>query len=266
MRCLPVCCLAAIAFASTAWAEPPDSPTRLDEVTVTGLREEQPKSETPVTVHSVNGATVRDTKPTHPADVMNTLPGVWVNTTGGEGHMTAIRQPLTTNPVYLYLEDGVPTRSTGFFNHNALYEINVPQSNGIEVSKGPGTVLYGSDAIGGVVNVLTRPAPDGSEAEAAVTLGAFGFRRLLASGGHGRSGDGLRRPPPPRPTAGATPPVTTATAPRCGSTTRSAATPCSRRYWPIRTSTSRPPAPRRCHVMTTRPTRRATPRRSRSAR
>jgi len=184
---------AAIAFASAAWAEPPDSPTRLDEVTVTGLREEQPRSETPVTVHSVSGATVRDTKPTHPAEVMNTLPGVWVNTTGGEGHMTAIRQPLTTNPVYLYLEDGVPTRSTGFFNHNALYEINVPQSNGIEVSKGPGTVLYGSDAIGGVVNVLSRPAPpDGSEAEAAVTLGAYGFWRLLASGGHGRGGDGLR--------------------------------------------------------------------------
>jgi len=184
--------LATIAFTSAAWAEPPDSSTRLDEVTVTGLREEQSKNETPVTVHSVSGATVRETKPTHPADVMNTLPGVWVNTTGGEGHMTAIRQPLTTNPVYLYLEDGVPTRSTGFFNHNALYEINVPQSDGIEVSKGPGTVLYGSDAIGGVVNVLTRPAPDGSEAEAAVTIGAYGFWRLLASGGHGRGGDGLR--------------------------------------------------------------------------
>jgi outer membrane receptor protein involved in Fe transport len=106
--------------------------------------------------------------------------------------MTAIRQPLTTNPVYLYLEDGVPTRSTGFFNHNALYEINVPQADGIEVSKGPGTVLYGSDAIGGVVNVLTRRAPEGTEAEAAVTLGEYGFGRLLASAGHGRDGDGLR--------------------------------------------------------------------------
>src|SRR4030065_556150 len=83
--------LATIAFASAALAEPPDDPARLDEVTVTGLREEQPKSETPVTVHSVSGAAVRDTKPTHPADVMNTLPGVWVNTTGGEGHMTAIQ-------------------------------------------------------------------------------------------------------------------------------------------------------------------------------
>ena len=89
---------------------------------------------------------------------MGRMPGVWVATTGGEGHMTAIRQPLTTNPVYLYLEDGVPTRSTGFFNHNALYEINMPQADAIEVTKGPGSALYGSDAIGGVVNVLTRSA------------------------------------------------------------------------------------------------------------
>jgi iron complex outermembrane recepter protein len=70
--------------------------------------------------------------------------------------MAAIRQPKTTNPVYLYLENGVPTRATGFFNHNALYEVNVPQADRIEVVKGPATALYGSDAIGGMINVLTR--------------------------------------------------------------------------------------------------------------
>ena len=75
------------------------------------------------------------------------MPGVHVNVTGGEGHMTAIRQPITTSAVYIYLEDGIPTRSTGFYNHNVLYEINVPQLAGIEVSKGPGSALYGSDAM-----------------------------------------------------------------------------------------------------------------------
>lgn len=106
--------------------------------------------------------------------------------------MTAIRQPITTKPVYLYLEDGVPTRATGFFNHNALYEVNLPQAGGLEVLKGPGTALYGSDAIGGVINVLTRPAPAAPSVEASMEGGAHGWGRLLLSGGTTRGNDGVR--------------------------------------------------------------------------
>jgi outer membrane receptor protein involved in Fe transport len=103
-----------------------------------------------------------------------------------------MRQPITTKPMYLYLEDGIPTRATGFFNHNALYEVNLPQSGGLEVLKGPGTALYGSDAIGGVVNVLTRPAPARPTAEVSTEGGAFGYQRLLATGGGMVGGDGVR--------------------------------------------------------------------------
>ncbi len=164
--------------------------TRLEEITVTGTREERPKAETPATVDTVTREDIVDTRPTHPSEVMNHVPGVWVDTTSGEGHLTAIRQPLTTNAVYLYLEDGVPTRSTGFFNHNALYEINVPQAGGIEVIKGPGTVLHGSDAIGGVINVLTQPPPLEPRIRASVETGEFGWRRALLHGGSTRKDDG----------------------------------------------------------------------------
>src|SRR5690606_35042287 len=104
------------------------------------------------------------------------------------------RQPLTTDPVYLYLEDGVPTRSTGFFNHNALYEVNVPQAERIEVVKGPSSALYGSDAIGGVVNVETRPAIASRGFEATVEGGEHGWARILGTyaftaGDHGVRAD-----------------------------------------------------------------------------
>ena len=104
----------------------------------------------------------------------------------------AIRQPITTKPMYLYLEDGVPTRSTGFFNHNALYEVNLPQAGGLEVLKGPGTALYGSDAIGGVVNVLTRAAPVTPTLDATVEGGQFGYTRMLATGGFTKGVNGVR--------------------------------------------------------------------------
>jgi len=48
----------------------------------------------------------------------------------------AIRQPITYNALYLYMEDGIPIRPTGIFNYNALYEINTDGIRDIEVIKG----------------------------------------------------------------------------------------------------------------------------------
>ncbi|MBF0427521.1 MAG: TonB-dependent receptor [Magnetococcales bacterium] len=164
----------------------------LPEVTVTGTREGQPVSETAATVDVIKEQTIREQHPTHPAEILGKVPGVWINKAGGEGHMTMIRQPLTTSPVYLYLEDGIATRSTGFFNHNALYEVNLPMSGGLEVNKGPGSALYGSDAIGGVVNVLTRQPPDKLAFEGSGEVGSFGWKRLMLTGGDRFGDNGVR--------------------------------------------------------------------------
>ena len=163
-----------------------------EEVTVTEAREGHLKRDTPATVDTVDRAAIAELKPTHPSQVMALVPGAWVNTTSGEGHMTAIRQPLTTNPVYLYLEDGVPIRSTGFFNHNALYEVDIPNADGIEVTKGPGSALYGSDAVAGVVNVLTRPALGPPQVAAETEAGGWGWRRIVAGANVSRGFNGLR--------------------------------------------------------------------------
>lgn len=175
----------------TIWAKDPVESV-LPTMTVTGTREGELLSETPATVEIINDQTLRETRPTHPKDILNQVPGVWVSNLSGEGHSTSIRQPLTTSAVYLYLEDGVPTRSTGFFNHNALYEINVPQAGGIEVMKGPGSALYGSDAIGGTVNVLTRTPPRQAEFELSGEVGSHGWGRVLLGGGNSRGDDAWR--------------------------------------------------------------------------
>jgi Outer membrane receptor proteins, mostly Fe transport len=161
-------------------------------VVVSATRELQRRSEGSVTIDALSGSDIRVTRASHPAEIMNRLAGVHVSETSGEGHMMSIRLPISTNPMYLYLEDGIPTRATGFFNHNALYEVNLPQAAGIEVIKGPGTALYGSDAIGGVINVLTRPAPLSPTAEGSLEGGANGYARLLASAGNTWGRNGLR--------------------------------------------------------------------------
>lgn len=155
----------------------------LDEVVVTASRENDNPRDLPMAIEKIGGRAIKDTKPTHPSEIMNQAPGVFVNTTSGEGHQMMIRHPLTTGSVYLYLEDGVPSRSPGFYNHNALFELNVPQAGAIEIIKGPGSALYGSDAIGGVINVLTRPVLKDREIDLSFEYGGFGFKRLLASVG-----------------------------------------------------------------------------------
>ena len=178
--------------AGTAYAVDSTKSSQLEEVVVTGTREEEPLKEKPQTVGVIKQKEIKDTKPSHPSEIMNRIPGIWVNVTAGEGHITSIRQPLTTNPVYLFLEDGIPIRSTGFFNHNALYEINIPGAERIEVTKGPSTALYGSDAIGGTINVLTRPSPLKPEIEINPEIGSYGWYRLLASGGNTWGNNGFR--------------------------------------------------------------------------
>jgi iron complex outermembrane recepter protein len=161
-------------------------------VVVSATREQQRRADASATIDVLDGAEVRRTRATHPAQIMNRIPGVHVSQLSGEGHVSAIRLPIAYTALYLYAEDGIPLRSTGFFNHNALYEVNIPQSGGVEVLKGPGTALYGSDAIGGVVNVLTRPAPVTSGADVSAEGGAFGYARVLAGGGFTRGLSGVR--------------------------------------------------------------------------
>jgi outer membrane receptor protein involved in Fe transport len=152
------------------------------QISVTGTREKALLAETPASVGVIRERDIRFTAPAHPQQLLGQVPGVAIAVTNGEGHSTAIRQPFTTNPVYLYLEDGIPTRATGFFNHNALYEVDIPGAASVEVVRGPNTALYGSDAIGGTVNILTRAPSMESGGSATGELGSFGWRRLLLEG------------------------------------------------------------------------------------
>lgn len=87
----------------------------LEEVTVTETREAIPLSESSASIGVIKEETIKFTAPTHPQQLLTQIPGVAVNVTNGEGHTMGIRQKIGTDPVYLYLEDGIPIRATGFF-------------------------------------------------------------------------------------------------------------------------------------------------------
>ncbi|WP_434340314.1 TonB-dependent receptor [Motilimonas cestriensis] len=155
----------------------------VDTMVITATREGKSRSELAESVSVQDKEEIEAVSPSHPAELLNRVAGVHVNNLGGEGHMTSIRQPISTSGVYLFLEDGVPTRPTGFFNHNGLYEVNIPQAERVEVTKGPGSSLYGSDAIGGVINSVTEASPDYASGRVNLEGGEHGWKRALVSGG-----------------------------------------------------------------------------------
>jgi len=166
------------------------APVSLQGVVVSGSREQERRTETPVAISQVSAQLIADTKATAPYQLLNKVAGVYMVDLGAEQHMMAIRQPITTNAVYLYLEDGLPIRPIGIFNHNALYEINQAGVRSVEVVKGPASSLYGSNAIGGAVNFLTKQPTPLPTVGASVQGDNFGYRRVdaSASGTVGRLG------------------------------------------------------------------------------
>jgi iron complex outermembrane recepter protein len=151
---LYVALIAALAELSNAAHAANDEPV-LDEVVVTASRTATKLSETPVAIGTVKSDVLKRDKPKTMGEVINRIPGVYWNDLGNEQHSMGIRQPISTNAVYQYLEDGIPIRPLGVFNHNALNEMNMAGMDSVEVVKGPASSLYGSNAVGGAINFVT---------------------------------------------------------------------------------------------------------------
>jgi len=151
--------------------------TNLDEVIVSGSREIQKRTEVPVAINVISKATINETKATRLDMLINKVPGVYMVDLGNEQHEMSVRQPLGTKNLFLYLEDGIPIRTVGDFNHNALIEINQASMERIEVIKGPASSLYGSEAIGGAVNFITQSPSPFLSGKIQAEVGSRGYKR-----------------------------------------------------------------------------------------
>ncbi len=136
-----------------------ESDELLDEVVISASRELQKRKDVPAAISVVSPQKIAEIKAVTIDQLLNDVPGVVVATSraaSNEQHFTAVRSPITTRPLFLFLEDGLPIRPTSVFNHNALLETNDVSFERVEVLKGPASSIYGSDAIGGSFNFITK--------------------------------------------------------------------------------------------------------------
>lgn len=159
------------------------SSINMQEVVVTANRELQKRNEAPVAISRLSAKLIEDTKPVMLAEVINKVPGVYMLNYNNEQHGMSIRQPMGVSAYYLYMEDGLPLRPAGIFNHNALIEMNMLAVSAVEVVKGPSSSLYGSEAIGGAINFITHAPTMVPSAKIGFQGDQFGYRRIQFGGG-----------------------------------------------------------------------------------
>ncbi len=153
----------------------------ISEVVVTSQRRQQPKLLHAGNIQRLDVATIERVQHQHIHELMSRVAGAWVVRGSGQEHQTAIRSPVLTGGGscggFLFLEDGIPIRPTGFCNVNQLMEIDTEQAQAIEVIRGPGNALFGSNALHGIVNILMPMPTRAWQPYLAVELGANDFIR-----------------------------------------------------------------------------------------
>ena len=170
----------------------------LEEVVVTAERQAVPILVTPLSIGRVGDGDLRLVGTTHGSEALNRVPGTMIQRGSGQESLTAIRSPVLTGAgscgAFLLLENGVPIRPTGFCNVNELFEINVAQADAVEVLRGTGSALYGSNAVHGTVNALHEAPPLLPRLDVALDAGPSDYGRLglVASRDGPRFGAGLK--------------------------------------------------------------------------
>jgi vitamin B12 transporter len=152
-----------------------------DSVLVTATRTPTPESEILVPVLVITRADLERSLATDAADTLRFQAGLDIGRNGGPGQPASLFLRGTDSNHTIVLIDGIRV-NPGTIGGAALENIAAESIERIEIVKGPRSTLYGSDAIGGVVNIFTRGArSDGIEAYAG--LGRYDTRSASASGG-----------------------------------------------------------------------------------
>jgi len=144
----------------------------LQQFVVTGTRFALDQLQTPITVTTIGRGEFEDAGALSFQDTVAKVPGLQIGAQGGTFLRFATRGFRSTNDV-LTLVDGVPFRQV---NGNVdLINLPVGLVENIEYAKGPGSSVYGRDAVGGVVQIFTdAPRTDTTSGEVSVNAGSFG--------------------------------------------------------------------------------------------
>ena len=137
----------------------------IEPVVVSATRIETPVHEVLASVELILGEDLIRQPASDLGDALRFVPGVEVARLGGPGQQTSLFVRGTESNHVLVLMDGLRI-NPGTIGTAAIQNIAPEFVERVEIVKGPRSTLYGSDAIGGVINIITRPASESGSVQA----------------------------------------------------------------------------------------------------
>ncbi len=179
---------AALVLAFTAPAFADDGSTPLGDVTVTATRTPLIADQEVAPVIVIGPEQLALAQGQDVGAVLRQYAGLDVAQSGGPGQPESLFLRGTNSNQTLVMIDGVKINPDNGFS-SALQNIRLTDVERIEIVKGPRASLYGSDAIGGVINIITRKASQGLEYGAHAGAGRYGTFDTGAEVGYGKDKD-----------------------------------------------------------------------------
>lgn len=158
----------------------------IEEVLVTATRTPQPVEDTLSAFTLITREQIELLQPRSIEDLLQGSDGLNIANSGGAGKLTSFFVRGTDADQLLVLVDGVRIGSATA-GTAALQNIPVDQVERIELVRGPRSSLYGSEAVGGVLQIFTRSGGEGLRPEISVSGGSFDTQQVSAALGGGNS-------------------------------------------------------------------------------
>lgn len=147
---------------------------KLSETVITANRTAEDRKDSTAAVTVFTRADIDRLQPTNVADLLNRVPGVQIQQSGGRGSTTGVFVRGTKTAQTLVLVDGVRVGSASA-GGASLQHLNIEQIERVEVLRGARSAVYGANAIGGVIQIFTRrSAGEGLQARVRVAAGNKG--------------------------------------------------------------------------------------------
>ena len=182
---LSVALSGAMIFSFAAFAE---TPTSLDEIVVTATRTEQSADATLASVTVITRQDIDRLQAQSLLDVLRGVAGLTISNNGGSGKATSVFLRGTNADHVLVMINGIKVGSATM-GTATFQDIPLAQIERIEIVRGPRASLYGSEAIGGVIQIFTRKGGGALTPSVSFTAGSYGtYNTAVGLAGGGEQG------------------------------------------------------------------------------